>query len=80
MKPVLSTNINVFACTGNGENMINEPITNSLRPAQLFGKRLRMSNENMNVIMAIAQLRQEKRNQMIEDEIETSKCKTRYYK
>lgn len=60
--------------------MINEPIINSLRPAQLFGKRLRMSNENMDVMMAMAQLRREKRNQMIEDEIKASKCKTRYYK
>lgn len=51
-----------------------------LRPAQLFGKRLRMSNENMDVMMAMAQLRREKRDQMIEDEIETSKCKIRYYK
>lgn len=42
--------------------MINEPIINSLRPAQLFGNRLRMSNENMDVMMAMAQLRQEKRN------------------
>lgn len=40
--------------------MINGPMTNSLRPAQLFGKRLRMSNENMDVIIAIAQLRQRK--------------------
>jgi hypothetical protein len=40
--------------------MINEPIINSLRPAQLFGKRLRMSNENMDVMMAMAQLRREK--------------------
>lgn len=60
--------------------MINEPIINSLRPAQLFGKRLRMSNENMDVMMVMAQLRREKRDQMIEDEIEASKCKTRYYK
>ena len=37
--------------------MINEPIINSLRPAQLFGKRLQMSNENMDVMMAMAQLR-----------------------
>lgn len=60
--------------------MINETIINSLRPAQLFGKRLQMSNENMDVMMAMAQLRREKRDQMIEDEIEASKCKTRYYK
>lgn len=51
-----------------------------LCPAQLFGKRLRMSNENMEVMMAMAQLRREKRNWMIEDEIETSQCKVRYYK
>ncbi len=51
-----------------------------LRPAQLFGKRLRMSNENMEVMMAMAQLRREKRDWMIEDEIETSQCKVRYYK
>lgn len=33
-----------------------------LRPAQLFGKRLRISNENMEIMMAMEQLRQEKRN------------------
>jgi len=51
-----------------------------LRPAQLFGKRLRMSDENAEVMQAIVQLRQEKKDQMIEDEIETSQCKIRYYK
>ncbi len=51
-----------------------------LRPAQLFGKRLRMSDENAEVMQAIAQLRQEKKDRMIEDEIETSQCKIRYYK
>lgn len=51
-----------------------------LRPAQLFGRRLRMSNENEEVMQAMAQLRREKRDRMIEDEIETSQCKIRYYK
>ena len=51
-----------------------------LRPAQLFGKRLRMSDENIDVMHAMAQLRREKRDRMIEDEIETSQCKIRYYK
>lgn len=61
-------------------NMTMSVKNEELRPAQLFGKRLRMSNENMDVLMAMAQLRREKRDQMIEDEIETSKCKIRYYK
>lgn len=52
----------------------------NLRPAQRFGMRLQMSNENMDVIMAMAKLRREKRDQMIEDEIEASQCKVRYYK
>ena len=52
----------------------------SLRPAQLFGKRLRMSNEVIEVIVAMEQLRREKKDRMIEDEIETSQCKVRYYK
>lgn len=51
-----------------------------LRPVQLFGKRLRMSDENVEVMQAMAQLRREKRDRMIEDEIETSQCKIRYYK
>lgn len=51
-----------------------------LRPAQLFGKRLRMSDENVEVMQVMAQLRHEKRDRMIEDEIETSQCKIRYYK
>ena len=36
-----------------------------LRPAQLFGKRLRMSDENAEVMQAIAQLRQEKKDRML---------------
>ena len=39
-----------------------------------------MSDENAEVMQAIAQLRQEKKDRMIEDEIETSQCKIRYYK
>ena len=51
-----------------------------LRPAQLFAARLKMSDENISVIQAMDQLRREKRDRMIEDEIETSQCKIRYYK
>lgn len=50
------------------------------RPAQLFAKRFRMSNENREVKQAMAQSRRERRDRMIERQLETSQCKLRYYK
>lgn len=32
-----------------------------IRPAQLFGRRLRLSNENINVMLGIEQLRHKKK-------------------
>lgn len=49
------------------------------RPAELFGKRLRLSNENLEVMLAIHQLTQEKLAAHREDELEVAKNKTRFY-
>lgn len=50
------------------------------RPAQKFGERLRMSNENPKVIEELYLIRQEKRRKEIEDEIEFATSKEIYYK
>lgn len=51
----------------------------NLRPAELFGKRLRMSNENIEVMNAMAQMRAKKEKARILDEIETAENKELYY-
>lgn len=48
------------------------------RPAQLFGERLRLADSNSEVIQAMWQLRQKKKDQRMEDEMETASCKTRF--
>lgn len=51
----------------------------SKRPAQLLGERLRMSNSNLEVIEAMAQLRHKKIEERLADEMETAASKTLYY-
>lgn len=51
-----------------------------IRPEELFARRLKMSIEDENIIRAMAEKRRSRRDIMIEDEIDTSLCKTRYYK
>lgn len=48
------------------------------RPAQLFGERLRLADSNSEVIHAMWQLRQKKKDQRMKDEMETASCKTRF--
>jgi hypothetical protein len=51
----------------------------TLEYGQMFGQILRLSNEDTDIIKKSSQLRRKKRDRMIEDEIETSQCKVRYY-
>lgn len=51
----------------------------NVRIAQRMGKRLQMSNENLEVINAMAQMRREKAEKRFADELETAASKERYY-
>ena len=55
-------------------------LDDSLRPAKLFAQRFTMSNENRDVKLAMAQERRLRRDQKIEQQLEMSQCKARYYK
>ena len=52
---------------------------NQKRPAQLMGERLRMSDENLEVINAMAQMRRQKAEKRLADELETAESKERYH-
>lgn len=51
------------------------------RPAQLFAERFRMSNENRDIKLAMAQARNEKKEKAYQKMIETQvHCRLKYYK
>ena len=60
-----------------GDMLMNQK--ESKRPAQLLGERLRMSNSNLEVMEAMAQLRRKKTEERLADEMETAASKTLYY-
>lgn len=49
------------------------------RPAELFAERLRMSNSDLKVILAMDQLRRKKQEERLSDEKLIASSKQRYY-
>jgi len=53
--------------------------TKTKRPAELFGERLRMSNSDLKVILAMDQLRRKKQEERLFDEEIVASSKQLYY-